>query len=421
MKGRDTVLFVNNLRIADYEGEGSKYKYAVIVDTKRRKLNQEQKQALYEKFDYVLFANFDSHMSIQRALRPFEDRLIAVSCRSESNLHDFQKIIPNVPYLRTTDTETVSWAIDKTLMRRRFAAYDKSITPKYTLVKDATKETIEKVQKKVGFPVVVKPAGLASSMLVSICFHEDELKQALMSIFRKVKQKYKSMKMTKEPKVLVEQFMDGDMYSIDSYVNSRGKAYHCPPVYIETGRSIGFDDFFNYFQITPTELSPASIKEMKKVAEKGIRALGLTNTTTHTELIRTERGWKLIEIGARMGGLRHAFYEQSFGINHALNDIRIRIPEKPIIPRKRKGYSAIVKMYAKKEGRLEKILGLKKIQKFESVLLIDVHKNPGDLCRYAKNGGASVVNIMLFNKSRAKLLADKRRIEQTVKIQLSSK
>jgi biotin carboxylase len=427
-KDRKMVLFINTApasiveRLRDHLSSiGRELELGILVDTKRRKTTPEQKKNLQDRFDHVLYANFDSLKSLETALVPFENKLLAITCRSESNLHDFSTIIPHVTYLRTPETKAIESALDKTLMRKRFAAYDKRITPKYTLIKDATKETIEKVQKRVGFPVVVKPAGLATSMLVSICFHEDELRKTLLTTFRKLKAQYKSMKMKTDPKVLVEQFMEGDMYSIDSYVNSRGSVHHCPPVYIETGRSIGFEDFFNYFQITPTELTAKSIKEMKKVTEKGIRALGLTNTTTHAELIRTERGWKIVEIGARIGGFRHDFYEQSFGINHTYNDILIRIPEKPVIPRKRKGYSAIVKMYAKKEGRLDKILGLIKIKKLDSIKSISVNRQPGEMCRFAKNGGKSVVNIMLFNKSRAKLLADKRRIEQSVKIQIASK
>ena len=42
------------------------------------------------------------------------------------------------------------------------------------------------------------------------------------------------------------------------------------------------------------------------VATKGIHALGLRNTITHTELMKIDDEWKVIEIGVRMGGFRHS-------------------------------------------------------------------------------------------------------------------
>ena len=45
--------------------------------------------------------------------------------------------------------------------------------------------------------------------------------------------------------------MDGDLYSVDSYVGARGKVEHCPLVKQITAKKIGHDDFYNYLQITP--------------------------------------------------------------------------------------------------------------------------------------------------------------------------
>ena len=387
--------------------------FAVIVDSKRKKKFTDK---LNDRFDLVIKAKLNSHSDIRKALKPYENRLLAVTCRSEAHMGSFKKIIPNVPYLRTPTADSVAWAIDKTQMRRRFSAYDKSITPKYTLVSDSGIESIKKIERKINYPCVVKPAGLAQSLLVTICYHRDELESTLRKTFRKIKKHYRERKLDDEAKVLVEEFMEGDMYSIDSYVSSRGKVFHCPVVAVKTGQDIGIDDFFNYFQITPTTLSASTLKALKETAEKGIHALGLRSTTAHTELMRTETGWKIIEIGARIGGFRHKFYEMSFGINHSLNDVLIRIPEKLQIPRRRKGYSAVLKYYPKKEGRIKKMKGVKKIREIDSFVSIDINKKIGDMVRFSKHGGKSVFNVILFNKSRSKLLADKRRIEKMVEI-----
>ncbi len=371
-----------------------------------------------EDLDVSISFDPSSHYKMTQSLLPYQNKLLAITCRGEKSIPLFQKVIPNVPYLRSPTTESLEWSINKLLMRRRLFSYDKKITPKYTVVHDFKKTTLKKIEDKIGFPLVVKPARLTQSMLVSICYHKEELEKVLKNTFKKINKICKDQGRECGSDVLVEQFMEGDMYSVDAYVTSRGKIYFCPFVYIKTGKSIGFDDFFGYQQITPTLLRKASKEEGEKVVKKAIHALGLRNVTAHVELMKTELGWKIIEVGPRIGGFRTDMYKLSYGINHTMNDILIRIPEKPIIPRRIKGYTAVLKIFSKKEGILESITGIKKVQGFKSLKSIRINKRLGDKCLYAKNGGKSVFNITLFNESRPKLLADIRRIEQILKIRI---
>ena len=212
--------------------------------------------------------------------------------------------------------------------------------------------------------------------------------------------------------------MEGDMYSIDSYVNSRGRVYHCPMVRVKTGKDIGHDDFFNYLQMTPTGLKQQSIDKAHSVAEIAIRALGLKNTTTHTELMKIDDVWKIIEIGPRMGGFRDTLHQLSCDIDHSLNDILIRIPKKPIIPKKCKGFAAAMKWFTEKEGKITEMKGIKKIEQLKSFHHIAVNKKVGDRAVFARNGGRSIFNVFLFNAERSKLLADIRRLEKLVQIKV---
>src|SRR5438309_1635157 len=84
------------------------------------------------------------------------------------------------------------------------------------------------IVKKISFPLIIKPAGLASSLLVRLCYHREELEPALAKTIRKIKSVYKKKNGRGEPRILVEEFMEGSMYSIDSYVNQRGVVYHTP-------------------------------------------------------------------------------------------------------------------------------------------------------------------------------------------------
>jgi len=402
------------------EDKSQKYRFMLLY-SKKDYLGKENKEAL-KHFDIVEAVNYNSPDSIISALSPYRDEILTAYCRSEVQIPNFQKVIPHIPYLKTPTTESLEWSINKYKMRKRFYAYDKSITPKFMLVKDQTKTTVKEIEKKIQFPLVIKPASLAQSLLVNVVYHREELEKNLRQVFRKLKATYKdSSRAGIVPEVIVEQFIEGTMYSIDGYINSRGKAYCCPMVVIKTGREIGFDDFFGYQQMTPTNLTKETLSNAEKVAITGVKALGLRSTAFHAELIKNDKGFKIVEIGPRIGGFRDELYRNSYGINHILNASTIGIPRIPQIPKRLKGHSAALKVFSKKEGIIESISGMKNLKELKSLKKLIINKKVGDRARFAKNGGKSVFNVIMFNKDRSSLLADIRRMEQSIVIKVASK
>lgn len=406
-----TVLF--NLLKFKKEQSALGKQWRLFLMHNQNKIKSAHKKAL-KAFDKVLKVNFNSPKKIIEALLPYQNELVAATCRFERKIPEFAKVVPHIPYLKVPTSESLIWSTEKILMRRRFRAYDKKITPKFSVLYDDSDESIKKLEQTVGFPLIIKPSGLAQSLLVTIAYHHEELKKSLKKIFRKIRSIYKEVEGRGEPRVLVEQFLEGDMYSIDAYVDWQGRIYFCPMVFVKTGKAVGFDDFFGYLQMTPTRLSKESIKNAEEIAAKAIYALGLKNSTAHIELMKTEKGWKIIELGPRVGGFRQDLYQLAYGFNHTANDIFIRIPRKPIIYKRPRGHAAAMKFFAKKEGILKKIKGIRKIKKLESFHSISLNKHPGNRVKFAKNGGSSIFNVILFNPSRSRLLADIRRLETTV-------
>ncbi len=382
----------------------------------QKKVSPEKQKELLEEFDMVMRCNLDSHKALTKALKPIEEELLAVTCRGEVNIPALQKVIPHVPYLRTPTTESLEWSTNKLKMRRRFSAYDRSITPKFMVVKDAKRNTLKTIGEKIGFPLIIKPVGLATSLLVSIAFYPEELESSLKKTLRKIQKLHKEMNGRGEPEILVEQFIDGKMYSVDAHVGSRGSVHFNPFVHVKTGHSVGFDDFFAYQTITPAKLNKNSIKEAQDVSIKAVKALGLRSITAHIELLQTEAGWKVIEVGPRMGGFRHLMYKLSYGIDTAANDVATRIPKKISIPKREKGHTAVLKFYAKKEGAIKNITGIKKVRELKSFHSVKSNKKVGDRAIFAKHGGKEIFRVVLFNKERSKLLADIRRCEQMIVI-----
>ena len=384
----------------------------------RTKLNKDHVEKK-KYFDEILKIDFKSDIKIQEALLPYKHKIVAVICRAESYIPKLAALVPHVPYVKLPTEDSLLWSVDKLKMRRRFKSHNPKITPKFRKVKEVTDAEIEKIEKVLNYPMIVKPFGLAQSLLVTNVYHRDELKTALTQSFQVLDKIYKETDKVGEQGLLVEELLEGSQYSIDTYVTAKGKMYHCPIVHIKTGKQIGFDDYFGYRQMNPTKLKKESIEGARQAAEDAIISLGLRSTTAHTELLRTEDGWKIIEVGPRVGGFREELYEYSYGFDHAINDLRIRMGLKPKILYTVKGYSAALKIYAKTEGQIKSVKGLKKVSELESfVEFLSTPKRSGDKSLFAKNGGRSVVNIFLHNKDRSKLLADIRRLEQTIDIKV---
>ena len=227
----------------------------LLRDVRHKQADAERKFPV----EFVEHVDFTDQDKIARVLQPYQDELLLITARGEAGASRLGEVVPHVPYLRTPTPESLRWATDKYQMRKRFKIHNSTITPEFTKVKDATKKERTRVIQKVGFPMVVKPVSLEESRLVTICYHEEELEKALKNIFRKLRSEYKKLNRLQEPTVMAEAFMDGEMYSIDSYVDSRGRVWHCPLVRVKTGKEIGHDDFFNYLQTTPTVLKNNTI------------------------------------------------------------------------------------------------------------------------------------------------------------------
>jgi biotin carboxylase len=370
--------------------------------------------------DIFIACDFSKPWKIAEALLPYQNELIAVTCRTEQNIARFAQVLPHVPYLRSSTTESLRWATDKYEMRKRMRLFDKKNTPRFTWIKENTKKERDRVIEKVHFPMIVKPANLMGSLFVTICYHEEELEKTLRTMFRKIQTAYEKDARMEEPKIIAEEYMEGSLYSIDSYVNAVGDVYHCPMVQQKTAKEMGHDDFYNYLQITPTALKSTTIEKAQQVTETAIHALGLRSITAHTELMKVDDEWKIVEVGPRPGGARDILHKLSCDINHTMNDIKIRIPRKPSIPKKCKGYAAYLKYYADKEGVIVETKGIKKIESLESFHKININKKVGDRAVFSRNGGRSVFTLFLYNTDRSKLLADIRRLEKMVQVKVTN-
>ncbi len=416
---KDIILFIWKLtkeHLASVKNlnkiTGQRYRVFLLTTSK-----YEVPKELAPEIECILRANFKAMSAVEDKLKPYHNDIALIVNRWESTMPFYGRLLELFPYLHGANTRSMQLASNKFDMRQAFLKYDKKITPMFMKIKNSSEKTLKSVKEKIGFPSIIKPVGLSSSQLVSVNYYGGELKKSLDKAFKKIYSLFKSKKVEHEPQLIVEEFMEGQMYSIDAYVNSRGKVFFAPMIDIKTGKEAGYDDLFLYLEITPTILPQKEIEAARETSGKAIEAIGLKSSSAHIELMRTPKGWKVIEMAARVGGFRNEMYREAFGFDHKANDYCIHLGKEPVIKRTPKQHVAKLKFYPKKPGKIISIGGLQTVKEMKSVVSVYQEKKIGDFADYAKNGHTFVVTFIIKAKTRDKLLGEVRKIEQLIKIE----
>lgn len=413
LEQRNVVLFIGTISdtvIKELRMNAARLGRDIRIAILREKRGRGKGSESASAADIVLECDPADPQSITAAFQGIVRKILAVSVRGEKNIPFFAKIRPHLPPgTNTMSAKALERTMDQALLRKKLRERQKSLCPRFAVVRDGDQKSLELIGNEVGFPLIIKPAKITSEIgLMYVCYYREELERALAALFRKMPKG--------EQVALAEEFLEGEVYSFDTYVTPQGKIHLCPPIEIRTGRSAGFDDLFSYMQITPPVLSKTERAAAEGAVRTALEALELTGTSAHIEVVRSDDQWKVVNVSPVSNGWRNDLYMLSYGIDHLLNDVLVRIPRKLVLSAKVTRHSAVIRFYAHKEGRLVRFAGSKKIKDLTSFFRMRVRKKTGDLCRYAKHGDVPVLDLTLSNTDRAALLADIRRAEQAIKI-----
>jgi biotin carboxylase len=217
---------------------------------------------------------------------------------------------------------------------------------------------LDRAWEVVGAPGVLKPSTGVSSLMTVRYDSREELYDWHGAIERQVATESPALR-NMEWCWLVEEFLDGDAFSVESVVDRDiehvaicRKAPMTPPFFREEGHS------------TPPDLNPKIQGALCAYAERAIRALSLSRVVTHTEFKVTSSGIRILELGARVGGgsirqvvqlttgidLIDVVLRQAAGMSPA---IRRRDPEAPA--------AASRSLFPRQEGVVRSLTGLDSI------------------------------------------------------------
>ncbi len=237
----------------------------------------------------------------------------------------------NLPFY---SVETAQWSTDKFQMKERFELGG---------VPHAQGRLISKVEEAEGlvFPVIVKPRDNSGSRGVKLCRDKNELQISIDE----------ALENSKLDTVLVEEFIEGPEYSIES-LHHDGKS---EVIQFTEKKTTEFPYNVELGHIQPATISDENKQKIREIVAKIGKALNFENCPSHTELKINERGIFVIETSPRLGGdyITSTLTPLSTGVNLEDELLKISLGEEINPSPKAVQYSG-VRFFAFKEGSIIK-------------------------------------------------------------------
>lgn len=223
----------------------------------------------------------------------------------------------------------------------------------------------EKYLDDITYPCITKPTDNSGSRGVMLVNDRDELLDAI---------KYSSEN-GRRGGVICEEFMRGPEVSVEVVVY-RG----VPHVLQVTDKlTTGAPHFVEMGHSQPSGLGEKNVDAIKDLACRAVKSVGIENGPAHVEIMLTEQGPKMVELGARMGGdcITTHLVPLSTGVDMIKATMDICLGYEPDLdPRFQKG--SAIRFLDAPHGRITAISGADAAEKIEGVREISFTKGVGD-------------------------------------------
>jgi len=244
--------------------------------------------------------------------------------------------------------------------------------PWYYVVND--QDGLEEIINKISFPCISKPTDNSGSKGVVLIHSKEELSKAF---------EYSSS-MGRNGSVIIEEYMTGSEVSVEIIVLN-GKVH---VLQVTDKLTTGAPHFVEMGHSQPSALSKEQLADVKDVATRAVKAIGIDNSPAHVEIMVTEKGAKMIELGARMGGdcITTHLVPLSTGIDMVKASIQLSCGEQPdIIPKFSKG--SAIRYIEVPNGVITKIDGIDKAKQTTGIVQISFTKAMGEKAGDIKSSG----------------------------------
>lgn len=309
-------------------------------------------------------------------------------------------------------------ATDKSIMREHFQTYNPSLTPAFREVHNL--QELEQFAETHPLPLMLKPASLMKSLLITRNISHEELLENYQELVAQINDLYTRYRIGLPPKVIVEEFLSGSMHTVAGFVDINGNPRLIPQIVdCVTAQEIGQNDTYLFSRQLPSKLPAEQQAAVLRVAEQGVRALGLTSCAVHVELIFTTEGPKIIEIGGRIGGYRGRMYDIACGIDLYAAAINTALNQPVKLTAGKDLTCVTLEIFPSEEGTFKDISALDEIQKLSSAIHLSPKVAPGKQTGRASHGYKAALVVMLAGEDAQQIERDVDYIQSSVKINLA--
>lgn len=389
--------------------ESRGYDYIVLKDRLRT-------QSPHKRLPRRIVCDFSSRESILKTVGTITQRIDGVLVTPYENYILPAAWIAAHLHLPGLPIETAKACTDKQLMRTLFAKAPERISPEFAVV--THEHDLQAFALRHQFPLILKPASLAKSLLVTKNHTLDELHANYRRTVAQIEEVYQKYAPTRQPKLLVEEFLEGSIHSVDAFVGHNGQPHLLQEIVdYQSGYDIGFDDNFHYSRLLPSKLSSGDQQALRHCAALGIQALGMRNSPAHVEVIMTKEGPRIVEIGARNGGYRNRMHKLANGIDIASAATSLVFGEEPDITATKHEPCAVLEFFPKQPGIFQRIQHQAKMESLASRVYLSVKAEPGDYVGKAADGYKMCAVVILHHHDPVQFQHDLEFVNQNVRVE----
>jgi biotin carboxylase len=379
--------------------------YFVLKDVKRYK----------KAGDHAQLVDFADKDALWTAVGAVDPRPTCVLTMYEQYIPIAAEINERLELTHALSPEAARAATDKILMREAFVRSSKPISVPFTLV--ASEQHAVSFAKEHGFPLILKPANLSKSLLVTRCNTLEQLKAAWKEASAEAPRLYRQFTDGLEPRFILEKFMPGSVHTVMGFADKDGTPVVAQEIVDNvTAKEAGYDDSFIFSRAIPSRLDTATQEALLGCTRLGMQALSLRSCAAHAELIVTEDGPRLIEIGARVGGYRTAMYGYASGLDVIGSTLAAYRGELPDLTATKHEHYRAIELFPHKRGAFKEATYFEKASKLPSVISARLKCQPGQETGKAAQGFKAAVVFELHHASAKQIEADYEFIQKNVQV-----
>lgn len=269
--------------------------------------------------------------------------------------------------LRAVSPEVAERATNKFVMKKAFAAAGVPC-PRFALA--ATPARAVSAAERIGWPVVTKPLNGSGSRGVTLINGPEEMKPAFLA----------AREVAKRQQVVIEEFAEGRHLCVEAFTWKKQTKVLCvidrivsrPPHFVELRHTF------------PSSLPKKILKQVVEITVAGIEALGVEDGPSHTDMIVTERGPVISEIGARLDGDYKSsdFMPLVFGYDIIADTIRAALGETPLLFSRRSDLeprrALCIRYFTPRPGVVDSIAGAAAAKKSPGVKYCEINIRAGN-------------------------------------------